>query len=78
MSWSTMRKQDHGVSGMEWSEHRPERNGAKWRRTRWAVTWNYHFFGPQNPSFFLLLFLLRENVYWFFKLRLSMVFKIGP
>ena len=25
-----MRKQAHGVNGMEWSEHRPERNGAEW------------------------------------------------
>ena len=37
LSQSTVREQAHGVSGMEWSEHRPERNGTKWRRARWAV-----------------------------------------
>ena len=30
-------EQAHGVSGMERSEHRPERNEVKWRRARWDV-----------------------------------------
>ena len=46
----SLRKQAHGASEMEWSEHQPERNEAEWRQARWGVYFFIEMSGNQESD----------------------------